>query len=407
MALTKEERKLLRQKNAADVKACWRRFKRNYPTKMSCLQEIYRVLGEGILRCRSCDEKLSLTDERWVICPGCNKRHWYTATTLLERVRRPDAWLAVFFFFEDGTAVSAKKLADLVGCSVDTTRTCRLKLAYCLEQGLNKDDTFASAELLYSYCKHSLETPPRLHPRSEEEALQQAESERLGLLTGEGESASPGTRRSEPADNQFSTVDVELAPVDHSLVDAHLLSGGKVATGSMETMEHEGIVLDDSPEGLVLGCFSSTPISIEVLQQQSGLDMGPLNAALLMLELSGLIKPVGGARYVRVERGPPPPPRLQQPPVSKRLARVIECFRDFVSVYWHGVSRKYVQLYLSCYWYTVARKELATDYLIDICTRFGYINFDSLLSYVSPLTLALDKIDPPPLTKALIGAAEA
>lgn len=398
--LSKEQRKQLRQKNLVDIEACWARFKEKFPTKMSCLMEIYRVLGEGILRCRACNEKLSLTDERYIICPGCKKRHWYTASSLLERLRRPDAWLATFFFFEDGTAISANCLAGLVGCSPDTTQNCRRKLAYCLEQSMMKEDSFASDELLYSYCKRSWETLPRQHPRSEEAEFERAENERKERRAAEENPSFPNAelRRFEETSDENVTSppgfgeDSGFATVPSS--DNHAETGATKSTGG------ESLFCDDSPEGIVLGCLSSTPKSLEVLQQESGLDIGPLAAALSMLELSALIKAVG-VRYIRIERDPPPPPSCQVP-LSERLARVIDCYRDFVDVYWHGVSRKYAQLYLACFWYMVARQDLPACYLTDNCSRFGYINFDTMLDYVSPLTLALDKIDPPPLAAALV-----
>lgn len=401
MTLSSDQRKQLRQKNLVDTEECWARFKEKYPTKISCLMELYRGLGEGILNCRACNEKLTLTAERCIICSGCSKRHWYTANTLFEGLKRPDAWLATFFFFGDGTTFSANRLADLVDCSVDTIQNCRRKLAYCLEQNMQKSDTFASAELLYTYCKRSWETPPRQHPRSEEAECERAENERKerkateenpGFFSANGLGFEVNQNSAVTSEAEFCE-DFRLAPGPSTANDAD--------PSATKSVEGESEFCDNSPEGKVLGCLSSTPKSLEVLQQESGLDIGPLVASLSMLELSGLIKAVG-VRYVRVERDPPPSLPLSRRHVSERLAKVIDCFRDYVDVYWHGVSRKYTQLYLACFWYTVARQDLPGDYLIETCTRFGYINFDSLLGYVSPLTLALDKVDPPPLSAALV-----
>ena len=86
-----------------------------------------------------------------------------------------------------------------------------------------------------------------------------------------------------------------------------VLSGRDIANELMWDLEldaveeppREQLPLTDD-ESRLLALFDSEPVTIDALQQRSGLSLGELSLTLMNLELSGVIRPLPGKRYEKI-----------------------------------------------------------------------------------------------------------
>jgi hypothetical protein len=159
-------------------------------------------------------------------------------------------------------------------------------------------------------CKRSIETPARLHPRSEELPFSEPEQE-----------------RSDNAEEELQF------PFD----------------------ENEQLVFEQFQD--------STPVQFETLSEKTGLQPGALSAALLMLELNELIKPLPGARYQRIY----PEPKVQL--AEQELEPILDAAIAFIREHFHGVSRKYLQIYVAIRWCMIDRTRWQPGALLKACTQ--------------------------------------
>ena len=56
---------------------------------------------------------------------------------------------------------------------------------------------------------------------------------------------------------------------------------------------------DDTPEGKILSCIGSEAVHSDIICQQTGLDMGTVNANIMMLEIKGKIIKLAGGYYIQ------------------------------------------------------------------------------------------------------------
>lgn len=395
MAVSEEERTSLRQRRLSDIETCWQSFTRLYPTTQSCLMAIYELLGPEILHCKYCNERVELIDERSIMCRACYQTHWFTGGTLFEDMRRPDAWMAVLHFVQNGVGISANCLAKLVGCTLDTIRNCLLKVAQCIEQFVPKTDTFPYSAVATILHKRSAETPAGKHPRTESEDTQEAEQPAPRSLNSIAACGGEIDDLTELAGSPGGMDRWQCASDD-------VRSKGRLERPqALELSSDEGVEKDESSsdsaridaldesQRRVLSLISSSPISFDRLTEESGLEFGTFNLALLSLEFDGLVI-VNGAAVVRSARRAGNNDS-KAPPLSPALKKTIEEFIDFATIHWHGVSRKYVQLYLTLFAYINERETMHHNLLADACASYRRVGPNPVAIYVSPLTLYLGK----------------
>ena len=67
-----------------------------------------------------------------------------------------------------------------------------------------------------------------------------------------------------------------------------------------EKVKREKVKGETEEENLLLSLLSHEPISIDKLKELSKLDIAVLNANLIMLEIKGVVKNIGGGQYIRI-----------------------------------------------------------------------------------------------------------
>lgn len=373
MSVTPNERQRILDENLRLIEATWTCFRKLFPTMFACWKELVRRLDEIVESCDHCGEKLEISEARFAICAHCHKKNWITADTMLEDIVRPDIWLALLFFIENGVPISSNRLAGLLRASPSSVRSAFLKITYALES-MMEQNSFAvhTAQMNRAYARRSLDTAAWLHPVTEQEAIErralQAE-EKNGVV----ESINSGVDLP-PAGNQRykeGAGDVDLTQAEELAPEIRRL----------ETPEHS------SEDVQILELLSAASLSTDELCALTGLDGGLINARLTILEISGLIKSLPGNRFtssVKKENA--------RTDVSRIAGGDIEQFLDYTNVFWHGISRKYVQLYMTAFWLQNAVKNLPQHAVSNKWVSYGSVDALELRMYVSPLVTIMGKL---------------
>lgn len=281
-----------------------------------------------------------------------------TAGTFFERIRSSRPWLLAIRLIGEGIHFNAADLHRLAGVAPSTANQILKKIAVVIDSSVQSEAeavAVPSALYLAVICKRSLETPANEHPISE-----QAEMEKRCSDGDEG-------ARSVAQSGSASVAMAGIAP-NSSL-------GG--------------------PEQALYALLSVQPIHFEDLCEQLNLSAGMVSSMLISMELEGLIEQLPGDRYIRsipyaiasCKQATAQASSIQgmTNETLKRVAVSVEFIRDD----FRGISRKYLQLYLSAQWCHIDRVRWSFESLLEACSRFRYVGYREILAFVSPLKVKL------------------
>ncbi|MBS1952925.1 MAG: hypothetical protein JST89_02000 [Cyanobacteria bacterium SZAS-4] len=280
-----------------------------------------------------------------------------TAQTFFHGVRRPLDWVRAIFLLEDGVSFSANMFSELTGMASSSVSEILSKLWIVLSSHMEGCSVERSSSFLPSVSKRSLQTPTAKHPMAEQDVFDEIESENMA------ESLDTFIRRKleEIYQNSNST---ESFSADSNKNGASWLA-----------------------EKSVYNLLSAEPKSFESIGSASGLSVGDLSLTLLHLELAGLAKSLPGNTFVQLR------PFWTDITISaqsreKSKKSPFKPFFEFVSRTFHGISRKYLQLYLAAFWCHTSRRRWAVGTLFTACLRSKQLTRRDRLAYVSPPVVA-------------------
>ena len=335
----------------------WRQFTAEFPTEEDCVQELYkRVYGHEI-KCPACygNRVKKLHNSRIIVCHQCRKETYILSGTFFHNIREARRWLAAIWFTDHGIKLNASSFARLVQVVRATADAIFKKLSFVIIGKMSGLPEISSREFIATYRKRSRLTPAGEHPSAE-----QTEIEKQNC-----------------ADDKLST----------NSRSPDVVTDSANSNGSYRESKKTWFagVLSEREE-TVYKALSSKPIHVEILLQQTGLEVGPLSAALVLLEFSGLVRRQTGDWYSRAE---PPVSSFSAPacPLDKKVKLTIDSFTNFVCCTFNGISRKYVQNYLGWYWCIIDRERWAPGALLDECAGFPKTSLKRVLQYVSPLAV--------------------
>lgn len=341
----------------------WQQFESQFPTEDDCWRELYRRLeGNGQVKCCHCggkdlDENSKARVRR---CRKCNKKTWLTAGTFFNRMRFARPWLAAIWLMEQGLVISSLKLHKLVGIAQSSALHILKKLAIVIESHFEDDAASMSSGLFCRvFCKRSRLTPAREHPVKEQEEMEKNWQMNADLILE--------TRRT----NLFTSIPGQRTDMDvDSLIGAH--TRVSMIENNLAGQEKE-----------IYDVLSEEPILFDDLCKATGMSVSDISATLTLLEIAGATERLPGDRYVRFISNK----SVSKPFAGSRLQSkmAVSDFINFVCAGFHGISRKYVQLYLALYWCHMARTRWCNGSLLQACLQFGRISHDQILAYVSPL----------------------
>lgn len=354
----------------------WRQFINRFPEDSDCLRELYKIEAACDMQfcpeCKSTNTEIQHNNRR-LKCLSCNKITWLTAGTFFNRIRRAKPWLAAIWLLGHGVNISVARFHKLVGIAYSTAFVIFKKLTIVIYNNMEKEyETLSSALFSNLFCKRSRETPAKAHPVEEEAAAIETQNHQLFTHTN----------------------------TEHKTEQELLLSAASEFEEEEElkkhspdkTLEHQSPAKNEDPsntlsdkEKLVYDCLSDEPLHFDTICSRTSLSAGDLAATLTILEFSDLIKTLPGGRYIRLTLSAPPTATSNPDYLpDSRLKTAVLNFMDFVRYYFQGISRKYLQNYLSAYWCYQSRDYWQPDSLLKACWQSHSITYAEILEYISP-----------------------
>jgi hypothetical protein len=353
----------------------WREFVRRFPTEEACVKELCKLFGMDT-KC-SCANNSNIREKiygaRLVKCAFCRRKRRLTAGTFFHGVRKVRPWLAAIFFFEQGIPINAFQFHKLVGVAYATAFSILKKLTVVIHSAMQEGATvlIPSSLFLSVFTKRSRETPARGKPSSEQEAVDNLSSKDEGRREPQAPSKAPVNSQLLEADIQLGAINVtseELKPL----------------------RETNAPIIEDPVEKAIYECLSLKPTTYDTICERVGVSVGDLSAALTCMELSGLVERLPGDQYVRFTAtvtSKACPQFLGDGSQKKQVEEVMNYLRSKFG----GISRKYLQHYISIFWCHADRKRWGLGTLFKLCLRFRRVSYAEILAYVSPPLVQIAK----------------
>lgn len=327
---------------------------RVYPTEQACFSEVWRRIRPS-KRCQFCGSaKLKLkSGNRIGNCGKCGKKFRMTAGTVFERMRKARPYLVAIHLCEKGVPFSARLLERVCCIAYATALHIFKKIMGAVLMAMKERCVLVSSfEFDLAICKRSIETPAHKHPVSEKE--QAIDASLLNAASIE-----------EAFADRISVFKTESAEDSRSSKDG-------AANGEITR----------SPERQIYELLSTEPQSIDELIAVSGLEPKVVIATVSVLELTDLALIVSGNRVVlSAERV-----RAQLSELDSQTHAQIRQVVWFIKNFFHGVSRRYIQIYLAAYWCLLDRVRWANGAVFEQCCKTASID---LKNFVSPVELQL------------------
>ncbi len=309
----------------------------------------------GGLKCHTCHSvHLDLHEgNRTATCLLCGKITYLTARTFFHGVRRPVDWVRAIWLFEEGVSFSANMFATVTGMSPSSVSAMISKLLIVLNTQMEECPTEKSSSFLPSINKRSLQTPAAKHPVTEQDVFDAMESENM-------------------AESLDSLINRKLADI---------YQDSNTSDSTRDDKSNHASWLNEKS---VYKLLSDEPRSLEAIGFALGLNVGELSLALIHLELAGLAKSLPGNMF------------MQKRPVWTDTTNIGEIsekslfkpFFEFINRTFHGISRKYLQLYLAAFWCCISRRRWSVGSLFSACLRSRHLTYRDVLAYVSPPVVA-------------------
>lgn len=347
-----------------DLASLFSEFNSSYPSAAACQDELFDLAGIET-NCRSCGSESvrPRPGGRSGKCVNCKKITWFTAGTVLDHMKEPKARLAAIWFAFKGVLLNSVVLSRLAGIKQSSAHGIMLWLHFltleCLP-GIAVD--IHSSEFTGIFQRRSRETPARLGPVAE-----QAVIESDALFAECQDSFSADTQEVASVSSDFA---LTVQPgTCHELED-------KLG----EENSDESIRIKEANQ-LILEHLSDKPVHFDSLIGCTKLQVGFLSARLIFLEMEGKVKRCGGDWYV-IRRTSPGLVASASPDQKK----VIDGFFKFIKKNYRGISRRYLQGYLSAFWVFQRSNPWDSYEGWQMCLRSVPHKFKSeIRNYITPL----------------------
>lgn len=407
------------------------RFNSDYPDEPSCWKYIIsklRVLG--LLNCRICGspDVIVSDDFRVLFCQDCAAESRSTAGTFFHGVRKVRAWLFSIWISEHGFYVSSKWFASAI--SIAQSSALHIIKSTLLAAERNFDDV-ASLEVSLSnlnrfFAKRTILTPALLKPSQELD-------ESFVYDTHSQSKPSDAGRESESGKNDYTEiVDVDFEAIDLSMnapsmkdsaassFDSETLSSSSSpfefevssaveSANECGSLDGQGANSENHRLSSVYRSLGTTPLTVDQIAAITGLDWQEILAALTELEFDGLVTGLAGGSYIlsntnvdgvvlRSENFASEQSKGFDAKADAEYTREnfyisVRCFFRVILDIAHGVSRKYMSLYLACANHLVIAD--LDESFIEICLRTGYLGRKVLRSYIAPAFLEFAPLEVP------------
>lgn len=378
-----KQRKKTRLEAVTEVLApFFEKFFEKFPNEEAVFDEI---IGERLktdnLRCRRCNSpnaKFSKGKSRRNFrCRDCGTRNSITVDTPLEGVTYVWIWRAIVWLNDENIIASKNCLAQIFGVSPNTIRTIQMSLLVVMSSlGLSATDQVGSSHFLSLFNKRSLATDKWEHPQTEEDEYCQDKADKFGTEQQTQEKHKTGEKTESAAGHNFMPGPQipQMSKRDEEIIDA--LKGGPKsigeicqALGKFETAEVMMILTLMELAGYVEQSVGNLYSLVEKVENTAGtaISLELRNAGLGFCSVADCKVCMPGNRLMSTEDD-------------------FVSFFAFIKGIFHGISRKYLQLYLVYQYFRdpLIRVVSSRESLFSMCLRHGYVGSKYLREYVSP-----------------------
>lgn len=298
----------------------FREFNLQFPCEEECISFVRDCLAEqGRLLCHSCQgRQVEHLDSRTIRCVDCGKTTWFTAGTFFDHTKKLRPFLALIWFYEHNLPLNSSKARDLLGIAQSSAWVMLKKIALAFLPRLDDQESqtglLPCAVFVDAIRKRSKESPAKQHHCDEVLAPNAPQNIREDASSaGVPEDSQAGHSLTLPesiADN--------LAPPQRRLLQ---------------------ILVEEN-----------TSLHVEKLSALTGIPLSEIHLHLLNLTFEKLIIPESAGGYSANRRHLAhlsvhfSSEGLVDPSTVKTY---ITQFVTYCHTFFHGISRKYVQLY-SC-----------------------------------------------------------
>lgn len=349
---TKEHMKKVREENCELARVVYDEFLEKFQSSEACLQELCRIsqVEQCCKNCLSVDVEV-IENGRAGKCFQCKCITWFTAGTILAHIKDPKARLAAIFLTTAGVVLNSVEFSKLVLISQSSAlgilNWLRISALPLLS---SKSELVHSSHFSSVFCRRSRETPAGSHPVAEQEAMEETQA---SLVDQNSDS---------DTDDRSMKGNIEPTAILSDNIDGS-------QTGEFETQRI-----------LHLLSRSNESLSFDQICHNSTLEVGSLSALLVLLELKDQVKRLKGDYYeIYVQKPKPAIPKQQ-------TLEAIANFIQFVQCYFGGISRRYLQPYLSAFWlYKTASNPAQDQAILRMLSLEQSIDSNGVKDFITPL----------------------
>lgn len=279
-----------------------------YPAEVDCIETIYQALYESNkVFCHHCSGRNVEHNfgERVVRCSDCKQLSWFTADTFFHHMRVARPLLLAMFLLGKGVYFNSSTLHKLTGIAHSSATYIYKKIM---------------AVVTRSMPDQSMEVPSAMF---------------LSIMTKRS-IETPAREHPSSEEEAFARRCPKNVGVDEALDD---LTPAEKATRL---------------------CLGDGVKTIDELHYATGLGIPEICAALTGLQLMGLILELPGARFKLNEFSTS---------VSQSLHDLCATVTKHIRHFFQGVSRKYLQYYVSAYWTWIDRTRWSMQSLLSECSH--------------------------------------
>lgn len=334
-------------------KLAWRDFSIAFPTEEHCLEELILKMQEDgwVFHCRKCNS-LDISrkwGERMYKCFNCGNRGWILAGSFFGFIRKARLWLGCIWLLERGVYFNAWQLHKLAKCAYSTALMIFRKLSFVLNENMQENlPEVDSEEFISIFWKRSNQTPVGEHPMAEQDAFKMEETL-----------------------DQNAGTDDQIDQINQINQNNQIDQISKLSEEQKQIYEFIG----------------DEKIHVDDICREFDFGIGKILCELTFLESYELLQRHGGDYYTRsnlqISRNTNKL-MVECSQVSPKSQCGIDEFLDYIRGTIHGISRKYLQLYLASFWCKFDRQRWGKGLLLQACIRSPFRSSSEIFEYITP-----------------------
>lgn len=307
-------------------------FCKEFPDEEHCVRMLSQQRMKKIIPCKKCKgtKFVHTNTYKQYYCENCGQEYFTFAGTYFERCTYFRARVAAIWFKQRKIRPSPLEFAQYFGMALSTAQDILNNVGFISLEKMNEreTETLSSSEFLEIYCRRSLQTPAREHPRAEQKEL----------------------------DDHFKEID---QTTDEAF--------------NVELDETELLVLDE--------LSTEQGKNVDDLISKTSLEFSDILMALSQLQFKGLVDFTAEQLFKRKKKIP-------KPNNNEAQKKFIDKFTESIKNKCHRISRKYIQVYLADAWATEQDDIWTDEFMAELLDRKP-LSRAAMRAYTSPYYLQI------------------